>query len=97
MRASAKGWLKGLGALATRWNPALWLGRRGEAKKPVVPRFGRDAMQEELRLEKIRVQRNDLSDADLEVVTAGTATEKNLPGGAAWSHLAQRVFGVGQH
>ena len=89
-------YLRRLGALMVRLNPAAWFARRRAAGKPVIPRFGKPVVQEELRLERIRVQRNDLSDADLEVVPAGNAAQRNLPGGVAWSQLAQRVFGAGQ-
>jgi hypothetical protein len=44
--------------------------RRVKAAKPAVPRFTKPAVQGELSLDRIRVVRNDLSDADLEVVPA---------------------------
>jgi hypothetical protein len=39
-----------------------------KAAKPAIPRFAKPAVQGELSLDRIRVVRNDLSDADLEVV-----------------------------
>ena len=39
--------------------------------KSAVPRFGRAPVQSELSLESVRVIRNDLSDADIEVVASG--------------------------
>lgn len=41
-----------------------------KAAKPAIPRFPKPAVQGELSLDRIRVVRNDLSDADLEVVPA---------------------------
>jgi hypothetical protein len=41
-----------------------------KAAKPAIPRFAKPAVQGELSLDRIRVVRNDLSDADLEVVPA---------------------------
>jgi len=47
------------------------LGRaRVKAVKPAIPRFAKPPVQGELSLDRIRVVRNDLSDADLEVVPA---------------------------
>jgi hypothetical protein len=45
---------------------------RGRAKvaKPTMPRFTKSAAQGELSLDRIKVVRNDLTDADLEVVPA---------------------------
>ncbi len=42
--------------------------------KPAIPRFTKPAVQGELSLDKIEVMRNDLSDADLEVVAAQLPT-----------------------
>lgn len=47
------------------------LGRlRGKATKPAIPQFTKQPVQGDLSLDKIKVVRNDLSDADLEVVAA---------------------------
>ena len=43
---------------------------RVKAAKPAIPRFTKPVVQGELSLDRIRVVRNDLSDADLEVVPA---------------------------
>lgn len=48
--------------------------RRVKAAKPAIPRFTKPAVQGELSLDKIKVVRNDLSDADLEVVPAKVAS-----------------------
>lgn len=45
--------------------------RRGQAAKPVISRFTRQTVQGELTLDKIKVVRNDLNDADLEIVPSG--------------------------
>jgi len=60
------GWLKKL-------NPLVWFGNRKPAEtKSAVPRFnkGKAPVQGELSLDNIKVMRNDLSDADVEIVTA---------------------------
>ena len=60
-------------ALVSRWRAKvsvlLWRPRLKTAK-PAIPRFTKQSVQGELSLEKIKVMRNDLSDADLEVVQA---------------------------
>jgi len=47
---------------------------RVKAAKPAIPRFTKPPVQGELSLDKIRVMRNDLSDADLEVIAARVPT-----------------------
>jgi hypothetical protein len=53
-------------------------------------------VQGELSLERVRVVRNDLADADLEVLPPGSARRerKTLPEEGAWRRLAARVFGT---
>ena len=41
--------------------------------KPAIPRFNEGPVQGELSLDNIKVMRNDLSDADVEMVTARPA------------------------
>ena len=53
-------------------NPARWMGGLKPAAKPAVPRFDKPVLQGELSLQNIKVVRNDLKDADLEVVPART-------------------------
>ena len=85
------------------------LGRhRGQPAKPIIPRFTKQPVQSELSLDKIKVVRNDLSDADLEVVTARqpAAPTISAPGprseegtGVAQSTLGRvttRIFGAGK-
>jgi hypothetical protein len=43
---------------------------RVKESKPAIPRFPKPPVQGELSLDKIKVVRNDLSDADLEVIAA---------------------------
>jgi hypothetical protein len=43
----------------------------GKPKLPGIPRFGKSAVQGELSLDRVKVVRNDLMDADLEVVRVG--------------------------
>jgi hypothetical protein len=49
------------------------------AKRPVIPVFGKATIQPELSLESVKVVRNDLAEADLEVVARGGARTP-LPG-----------------
>ena len=59
-------WLKKL-------NPLVWFANRKSAEpKSAIPRFNKDKapVQGELSLDNIKVMRNDLSDADVEIVTA---------------------------
>ena len=64
-------------ALVGEWKGKLtgMIGRvRVKAAKPAIPRFQKPPMQGELSLAKVKVMRNDLSDADLEVIAARVAT-----------------------
>lgn len=47
---------------------------RVKAAKPAIPRFPKPPVQGELSLDKIKVMRNDLSDADLEVISGRAPT-----------------------
>jgi hypothetical protein len=84
-----------LAPLSKKFNLFSWLARRKQSGKSVIPRFGHKPVQEELHLENVRVVRNDLSDADLEVVRVGAGGNKNLRSGTAWGHLVSRIFGPG--
>jgi hypothetical protein len=64
--APVDSWLKKI-------NPLVWFGQRKPAEpKPVLPRFSKPhaPVQGELSLDNIKVMRNDLSEADVEVVQA---------------------------
>jgi len=62
--APVDSWLKKI-------NPMVWFGNRKPAEaKPAIPRFNKPQapLQGELSLDNIKVMRNDLSEADVEVV-----------------------------
>ena len=60
--SAVNGWLKKLNLLV--W----WEGRKPPEPKSAIPRFNKAPVQGELSLDNIKVVRNDLSDADVEVV-----------------------------
>jgi hypothetical protein len=62
-----QGWLKRVGS---------WFAPRKKQPKPAVPQFTKAPLQGELSLDNVKVVRNDLSDADLEVVPAKPAPAK---------------------
>lgn len=62
--AGITGWVKKLNPLS--W----WALRKTAAAKATAPGFQKAPVQAELSLDKIKVMRNDLSDADVEVVPA---------------------------
>jgi hypothetical protein len=98
-------------AVLSGWRTILCgsLGRLpGKATKPAIPQFMKQPVQGDLSLDKIKVVRNDLSDADLEVVTARQPT---IPMNAApglqtgerakvpadtWGRVKTRIFGAGK-
>ena len=65
----------------------------GKAAKPAIPQFTKQAVQEELSLDKIKVMRNDLSDEDLEVVPA---RQPAAPAIGAPSVRTEERTGVGE-
>jgi hypothetical protein len=70
--APVDSWLKKI-------NPMVWFGNRKPAEpKPAVPRFHKPhaPAQGELSLDNIKVMRNDLSEADVEVVPAKSRAPK---------------------
>ena len=94
------GWLATLCGLFAR------SGRK--AAKPAIPRFPKPPVQGELSLERIKVVRNDLSDADLEVVPARPSAtpaaaapaprliEKAEGTKSAWERVTTRILGAGR-
>ena len=80
----------------------------GKVSKPAIPRFPKPPVQGELSLDRIKVVRNDLSDADLEVVPAKplAAPAANAPALRAveqpegaesgWGRVATRILGAGK-
>jgi len=86
--AKARQWL---GGWAQRLNPlGRWLNRQPKSR-PAVPKFNRPAVQGELSLANVKVMRNDLNDADVEIVAAkpamktkpGTVTQAKAPAALA--------------
>jgi hypothetical protein len=70
--APVDSWLKKI-------NPMVWFGNRKPAEpKPAIPRFSKPhaPVQGELSLDNIKVMRNDLSEADVEVVPAKARAPK---------------------
>ena len=73
--------------------------RKG-ARSASIPRFGKPAVQGELLLENIKVVRNDLSDADLEIVQPAAApqqinAQEQVEGsGNGWRRVSARFFAV---
>ena len=109
MRAEAL-WRR-LAALLSGWQVKLRgvFARSGsKAAKSAIPRFPKPAVQGELSLERIQVVRNDLSDADLEIVpakpmaTPATATPaprlivKAEGAKSAWGRVTSRILGAGR-
>jgi len=64
--------LKRAGLFCLDHNPFSAIGR---PKLPGIPRFGRAVKQGELALDRVHVVRNDLTDADLEVIRVGVGRE----------------------
>jgi len=86
-----------------------WFGAaRGKVVKPAIPQFPKPPVQGELSLDRVRVVRNDLRDADLEVVPAGERAARAKLAGAPhdeakpglaegrWGRVANRIFGAGK-
>jgi hypothetical protein len=109
MRAEAL-WRR-LAALLSGWQVKLrgLFARSGsKATKSAIPRFPKPAVQGELSLERIQVVRNDLSDADLEIVpakpmaTPAAATpaprliDKAEGAKSAWGRVTSRILGAGR-
>jgi hypothetical protein len=100
-----------MSARATRWlgewrqklNPLPRLVKRPGPAKSVIPHFAKSPVQPELSLDQVKVVRNDLSDADLEIVpvkapvASGSAepAEKFAMAGNTWDRLTTKFFGVG--
>jgi len=53
-----------------RRNPLARWPRRNREPKAAIPRFNKSPIQVELSLDSVKVVRNDLNDADLEIVAA---------------------------
>lgn len=99
-------------AIVTNWlkklNPLVWFGDRKPTESKPVPRFNKNPVQGELSLENIKVMRNDLSDADVEVVPKKTLPMQDIPlpsasaaaaaipelppATSAWEYLGERLL-----
>jgi hypothetical protein len=103
-RAPIGGWLNKL-------NPLKHLPARTATAKRAKSQAVRPPVQTEMSLERVKVVRNDLSDADLEIIPARPAQPERLVkpeqpalrGGqagaeptTAWGRLTSRIFGPGQ-
>lgn len=114
--AGEKDFQVSVGVRAARWlgewgqkvNPLPRLAKKPGPVKSLVSHSVRTPVQSELSLDKVQVVRNDLSDADFEVVPAKTpvavspgtkaltSPQRFEPEGSAWNRLTTRIFGVGQ-
>ena len=82
--------------------------RRVKSAKPTIPRFTKQPVQSELSLDRIKVMRNDLTEADLEVVVASQPSapaisaqgsrskEGTVVPQTAWGQVTTRIFGAGK-
>jgi hypothetical protein len=77
--------------------------RPDEVPKPGIPQFPKLPVQGELSLDRVRVVRNDLSDADLEVVPASSRRAPALlevgpvrAAESAWERVRPNLFRVGK-
>ncbi len=68
--------LDSAGVVLEKLSPAKWFGGSKPAVKPAVPRFDKPVVQGELSLQNIKVVRNDLTDADVEVIPARTFSQE---------------------
>jgi hypothetical protein len=94
------------GALLAGWKTKLagmLANRRCKTMKTAIPRFTKPPEQGELSLDRIKVMRNDLSDADLEVIRAKPPTAPEMraverAAGAenAWGRVTARFLGTGK-
>ena len=82
-------------------NPFSRFPKLAGPKKSAIPCFTNPPVQSELRLDNVQVVRNDLSEADLEVVPAAppgvkpdlATTGQRETAGKAWGRLTTRIFG----
>jgi hypothetical protein len=103
-------WLR-MASVLSGWRAKLFglLARSGgKAAKPAIPRFPKPPVQGELSLDRIKVVRNDLSDADLELVPAKPpaapvdttpalrAVESAEGAKSAWGRVTTRILGAGK-
>lgn len=93
-RVSVRSFIAWIAGAAGRLNPFAW---RPASATSAIPNFNRPATQPELVLEKIRVVRNDLSDADMEAAPMTAVGEVRKPAASkAFDRLAEQMAGAGQ-
>lgn len=81
---------------------AGWAFRRNPFAPSAVPAATRPVVQSELSLDAVKVVRNDLSDADLELVPLSQPTPSSVPAAQTapraiarmWGQLTARLFGA---
>src|SRR5262249_2485535 len=61
------------GHWTNKLNPLSWFSRQREETRSTIPRFSKTPVQGELSLDRVKVVRNDLSEADVEIITAKPA------------------------
>ena len=79
----AGGWLR-------RLNPFAWRGSRKPAAKSAPPRFSPAPLQGELSLDNVKVVRNDLSDADVEIIPVSKVNRSRSLRPAAEAEVSSR-------
>jgi len=74
-----------------------------KASKPAISRFSKPPVQGELSLDRVKVVRNDLSDADLEVIparsklaSAAPAAEKASNPEETWGQAITQLLPAGK-
>jgi hypothetical protein len=96
--ATARQWRAWATGQVARW----WRPRPRPVRAAQPAQAARLPTQGELSLASVKVMRNDLSDADLEVVPArvraagAVAVAKADAGSSAWGRMSTRLFGAGK-
>ena len=63
-------------------NPLKWFSRRATQAPSAIPKFSKPPVQGELSLDRVKVVRNDLNEADVEIITAKVASKPPAAPGA---------------
>jgi hypothetical protein len=107
-RPSRKLWVLLTKATRKAYSFGCWLLARSPFRRCAAEKVGPSVVQAELRLETVRVVRNDLQDADLEILpvpeSAGTSPDQGEFPRAGWyesvrmlwCRIATRLFGAGR-
>jgi len=99
IRSRAVRWL---GEWGRKFNPLPRLPRQPGPARLAISRNTNPPIQTELSLDQVKVVRNDLSDADLEVVpvkatrssASSRSREKFALAGSTWDRLTMKIFGA---